>query len=125
MSEAMVARLLVLVVAASLLGAVPACTCEGHGIPKVREAACGHCPEDPAPQKSDCPSSDCCCVHESTDRATEQPASIQHPAIEIDQAPAFGTQSSKDHSFGVVRPAGAAERRSGPLLHLLFRHLAI
>jgi hypothetical protein len=123
----MAARVLVLILTSSLLGAAPLCRCEGQAKHRPQKASCGHCPTESAPKSSGCPISDCCCIHEGTDRTSEEAYVLPPEGLtaELDFGPAqIRAHSVADHLVPTLKVGGAL-RQSGPPLHLLIRHLTI
>ncbi len=123
----MSAKVLVLILAASLLGAVPQCRCESHVRAEAKPSSCGHCPPERAPRQEGCPVSDCSCVHEGADRAFENPFSVPSIAVAMESwlyppNPEPPVAAPPIESMGF---AGDVRRRASPPLCILFRHFNI
>ena len=123
----MAARVLVLIMASTLFGTVPACRCRGLSKEAPQKTSCGHCPTESTPKPSGCPISDCCCIHEGTDRTSEEAYVLPANGSlgDLDWIPPkAGVPSSALESVPTLM-VGGVHRRSGPLLHILFRQLTI
>lgn len=123
----MSAKVLVLILATSLLGAGSPCRCEGSVPVKARQSPCDHCPKKSAPQPSGCPVSGCCCVQEGSDRAAEDLFSIPpvSVAFAIDLIPAVPALPAATPHVESMELIGDVHRRSHPPLYILFRHFTI
>ena len=123
----MVARLLVLILASSLLGVAPSCRCEGQAKQKPQKASCGHCSSESTPKPKGCPIPDCCCVHEVADRSSEEAYVLpaQASTLDLDWTVTPECLPSLGDPAVPTRKVGGVLRQPDPPLHLLFRHLTI
>ena len=125
--EAMSAKILVLILVSSLLGIGPFCRCEGHVQKKPKTASCGHCPPESAPQPKGYPVPDCCCIHQGSDRTTEENLTLLHNPVglESDVAPRALDLSIAIEQAESIKTEGGIFRRAGPPLYILFRQFTI
>lgn len=126
MAASMRIRAFVLVLAASLLGAAPACRCEMHVRTKAKKPFCRHCPKESAPREHS--SSDCCCVQGSGDRTLEE-TDVLHErgfaTVEPDlNAEKIRTLRESEEVISALADRAAPRRPSLPLF-ILLRHLTI
>ena len=119
-------KILVLILAASLLGAGSPCRCAGEIRVKATPSSCGHCPKETPRPSGGCPDSDCHCVHEGSDRASEDQFSIPWipVAVEADGHPPAPPPAVAVRSIDSTE-LGDAHRRARPPLYILFHRFTI